>query len=97
MIGDLIELVGNLFLIFDTPYKKRTAKENREWVKRQNWFLNYKSDPKWEDMLNRDKKMHRIQGSYSNKKLINNDEIQELLKKELVDHYEMWKISWKLR
>lgn len=97
LISDLIELVGNLCLIFDIPYSKRIAKENLGWVKQQEWFLNYTNDPKWEDMLNHDKKIHRILGSYSHKKLIKDREIQEDLKNELVDHYEMWKITWKLR
>lgn len=91
-----MEFISILFLNFNL-YKKSYAKENLEWVKQQNWCLSYKSDPKWEDMLEHDKKMFRILGSYSNKKLINDREIQEILKKELIGHYEMWKIAWKLR
>lgn len=97
MIGDLLEFVSNLYLIFEPPYKKQVAKENLEWVKQQDWFLNYISDPKWEDMLNHDKKMHRVLGSFSNKKLIKDREIQEILKKELIGHYKMWSIAWKLK
>lgn len=99
MFGDLIELIGSLFstIASHLPYNKRMVKVNLEWVKQQDWFLHYTSDPKWENMITNDKRMLQILGSYQNEKLLHDEELQTMLKQELIDTYEMWKLSWTLK
>ncbi|MGG4037227.1 hypothetical protein [Heyndrickxia ginsengihumi] len=73
------------------------AKANLKWVKKQDCFFDYKNDPKWENMLEHDKRIRRILGSYSHEKLMHNCTLQEAMKKELIKTYESRKLSWKIK
>lgn len=99
VLVDIFEILFNVFdfLAFKKRYKKKDAEENLVWVKKQDWYENYTNDPKWKNMLEKDKKMNKILGSYRYQKLFNREELQESLKKELIDYFEDWKITWKLQ
>ncbi|MDX8045334.1 hypothetical protein SH601_04965 [Gracilibacillus sp. S3-1-1] len=71
------------FLGFRKKYNKQDAQKNIKWMKKQGWF---EKGSEWANAINHDKKIERIAGSYKHAKILHHTDLQEVMKKKVLEH-----------